>query len=92
MRTLKHGKQYDLKSAKYRATQLIDCLLNCVKLSNERMNNPKEDSRTRLEAAKTACLSYANVVKILENGPTFKLSLPIYPKNKNPELTDIDTN
>ena len=42
----------------------------------------------RIEAAKTLCISEAQIYKIVEMGPTFKPTLPIYPKNHHQELTD----
>ncbi len=77
-----------MDSAKYRSQRLIDDLLNCVNLCKQIMNNPNEKPADRIEAAKTLCISEAQIYKIVECGPTFKPTLPIYPKNNNPELTD----
>ena len=78
-----------MDSAKYRATQLMDALLNCVNLCKQIMNDPKSKPNDRIEAAKTLCLSEAHIFKLVNEGPVFKVSLPLYPKNHNePELTD----
>ena len=78
-----------MDSTKYRATRLIDALLNCLNLANEIMSNPNEDSRVRLEAARTAAEAEVNIYKVIAEGPTFRVSLPVYQnQNNNKELTN----
>ena len=78
-----------MDSAKYRAQRLIDDLLNCVNLCKQIMNDEKAKPDDRIEAAKTLCIAETNIFKIVNDGPTFKVSLPIYPNNNNnQELTD----
>ena len=78
-----------MDSAKYRATQLMDALLNCVNLCKQIMNDEKARPDDRIEAAKTLCIAETNIFKIVNDGPTFKVSLPLYPNNNNnQELTD----
>ena len=78
-----------MDSAKYRATQLMDALLNCVNLCKQIMNDPKSKASDRIEAAKTLCIAETNIFKIVQEGPVFKVSLPLYPKDNNQqELTN----
>jgi predicted DNA-binding transcriptional regulator AlpA len=80
-----------MDSAKYRAQRLVDSLLNCVNLCKQIMNDPKARPVDRIEAAKTLCISEAQIYKIVENGPTFKVSLPIYPNNHQELNNDNNT-
>ena len=41
----------------------------------------------RIEAAKTLCIAETNIFKIVNEGPIFRVSLPLFPKNQK-ELTD----
>ena len=75
-----------MDSAKYRAQRLIDDLLNCVNLCKQIMNNPNEKSMDRIEAAKTLAISETQIYKIVESGPTFRVSLPIYPNNNRESI------
>ena len=43
------------------------------------MNDENAKSDDRLEAAKTLCVAEANIFKLVNDGPTFKPTLPIYP-------------
>ena len=48
-----------------------------------------------MEASQTMCIAEAQLFKIMESGPTFGPTLPIFPiKNSQQELTDNsnDTN
>ena len=72
-----------MDSAKYRATQLMDALLNCVNLCKQIMNDPKSRASDRIEAAKTLCIAETNIFKIIQEGPVFKVSLPLFPKDNN---------
>ena len=47
------------------------------------MNNPNEKPADRIEAAKTLCIAETNIFKIVNEGPVFRVSLPIFPKNNN---------
>ena len=80
-----------MDSAKYRAQQLIDALLNCVNLCKQIMNDPKSRASDRIEAAKTLCIAETNIFKIVNEGPVFRVSLPVFPNNHQQELTDKDT-
>ena len=75
-----------LDSAKYRAHRLMDDLLNCVNLCKKIMNDENAKPADRIEAAKTLCIAETNIFKIVNEGPIFRVSLPIFPKDK--ELTD----
>ena len=82
-----------IDSAQYRAVRLIEALQNCVNVCKQIINNPNTDNRDRIEAAKTLCLSEANIFKIIQEGPVFKMSLPtnpnpIFPTKNQPQLTD----
>ena len=82
-------------SATYYASQLVQRLEECINLCKSIRDNPNEDSKVRMEASQTMCIAEAQLFKIMESGPTFKPTLPIFPtKNHQPELTDNsnDTN
>jgi hypothetical protein len=36
-----------------------------------------------IEASKTLCIAETNIYKIVQEGPTFRVSLPLVPNNKN---------
>ena len=67
-----------MDSAKYRATQLMDALLNCVNLCKQIMNDPKSRANDRIEAAKTLCIAETNIFKIVNEGPVFKVSVYLF--------------
>ena len=71
-----------MDSAKYRATQLMEALLNCVNLCKQIMNDPKARPDDRIEAAKTLCIAETNIFKIVNEGPTFRVSLPVFHNNR----------
>ena len=81
-----------MDSAKYRATQLMDALLNCVNLCKQIMNDPKSRASDRIEAAKTLCIAETNIFKIIQEGPVFKVSLPLFPKDNNQQESIKDNN
>ena len=59
------------------------------------MNDENEKPEVRLEASKTLAISEANIFKVVNDGPSFKPTLPLFPKNNgnhnhNPELTLTD--
>ena len=78
----KAWEKIHMDSAEYRAQRLIDDLLNCVNLCKQIMNDESARPNDRLEAAKTLCIAESNIFKIVNDGPVFKVSLPIFP-NKN---------
>jgi hypothetical protein len=80
-----------MDSAKYRAQRLVDSLLNCVNLCKQLMNDEKARPDDRIEAAKTLCIAETNIFKIVNEGPVFRVSLPVFPNNHQQELTDKDT-
>ena len=72
-----------MDSARYRAQRLVDSLLNCVNLCKQIMNDENAKPNDRIEAAKTLCIAETNIYKIVADGPTFRVSLPLYPNNNN---------
>ena len=78
----------NMDSAKYRASQLVQRLEECINLCKQVRDNPNEDSRTRMEASQNMCIAEAQLFKIIESGPTFRISIPLVNNNKTPELTD----
>ena len=82
-------------SATYYATQLVQRLEETINLCKSIRDNPNEKSDIQMEASQTMCIAEAQLYKIMESGPTFKPTLPIFPKNNgnhnhNPELTLTD--
>ncbi len=72
-----------MDSAKYRAQRLVDSLLNCVNLCKKIMNDENAKVSDRIEASKTLCIAETNIYKIVEDGPTFRVSLPLYPNQES---------
>ena len=72
-----------MDSAKYRAQRLIDDLLSCVNLCKQIMNDENAKPDDRIEAAKTLCIAETNIFKIVNEGPTFRPTLPIFPNNNH---------
>lgn len=68
----------NMDSAMARAQELIELLdytkIECMKISMDTANNSSKD---RMEALKTACEAQANIVKLINQGPTFRLSIPM---------------
>ena len=81
-----------MDSAKYRAQRLIDDLLNCVNLCKQIMNDERAKPDDRIEAAKTLCIAEANIFKFVNEGPVFKVSLPLYPNNNNQQESISNNN
>ena len=70
----------------------MDALLNCVNLCKQIMNDPKSRASDRIEAAKTLCIAETNIFKIIQEGPVFKVSLPLFPKDNNQQESIKDNN
>ena len=64
-----------IDSAKYRATRLLERLEECELLAVKIRDDEKAEYGDRLEAGKTACVAAANIFKIVNEGPTFRISL-----------------
>ena len=75
-----------MDSAKYRAQRLVDSLLNCVNLCKKIMNDENAKVSDRIEASKTLCIAETNIYKIVEEGPTFRVSLPLYHNNNQESI------
>ena len=80
-----------MDSAKYRAQRLVDSLLNCVNLCKQIMNDQNAKVSDRIEASKTLCIAETNIYKIVHEGPTFRVSLPLYPNNNNQQESITNT-
>ena len=67
-----------IDSAKYRALELIQLLEftknECVEIAKDPNTKPDD----KIEALTTACIAQANIVKMINEGPTFRVTLPIY--------------
>ena len=72
------------ESAVYYASQLVQRLEECINLCKSIRDNPNEDSKVRMEASQNMCIAEAQLFKIMESGPSFKVSIstPIFPKNQ----------
>ena len=79
-----------IDSAKYRASRLIERLEECEILAVIIRDDEKNEPRDRLEAGKTACEAAANIYKLVNEGPTFRVSLPTNPHTINVEPKKID--
>ena len=75
------------QSAVYYASQLVQRLEECINLCKSIRDNPNEDSKVRMEASQTMCIAEAQLFKIMEVGPSFRPTVPIFPKNQQ-ALTD----
>jgi hypothetical protein len=64
-------------TAMARAQELIELLdftkIECMKINIDKSNSAKD----RMDALKTACEAQANIVKLINQGPTFRLSIPM---------------
>ena len=82
-----------LDSAKYRAVQLLTDLQNCRNLCLKIAMDEKEKATDRVEAYKTACEASANIFKLVNDGPTFKITVSQskLPFDNKQELTDNDS-
>ena len=47
------------------------------------MNDENAKVSDRIEASKTLCIAETNIYKIVEEGPTFRVSLPLYHNNNH---------
>ena len=47
------------------------------------MNDENAKNSERIEAAKTLYIAETNIYKIVEESPTFRVSLPFYPNNNH---------
>ena len=81
-----------MDSAKYRAQRLVEGLLSCVNLCKQIMNDPKEKAADRIEASKTLCIAETNIFKLINEGPVFRISVPLFPKDKNQQALTEDNN
>ena len=79
-----------IDSAKYRASRLIERLEECEILAVIIRDDEKNEPRDRLETGKTACEAGANIYKLINEGPTFRVSLPTNPHTINVEPKKID--
>ena len=70
-----------IDSAKYRALELIELLEftknSCIEIANDRNTKPDD----RIEALTTACVAQANIFKMVNEGPVFKVTLPLFKDN-----------
>lgn len=65
-----------IDSAKYRATQFIQSLEECYYFNKKIMGDQKQETKHRIEASRTMCEAPANTFKIVNEGPTYRISLP----------------
>ena len=72
-----------IDSAKYRAVQLIELLDYTKNMCLNIAEDKTEMAKDRIEAAKTACEAQANIFKLVNEGPTFRISLPTNPHTVN---------
>jgi hypothetical protein len=47
------------------------------------MNDENAKVSDGIEASKTLCIAETNIYKIVEGGPTFRVSLPLYPQQES---------
>lgn len=77
-----------IDSAKYRAVELIKLLEftknECVEIAKDPNTKPDD----RIEALTTACVAQANIVKMINEGPTFRITTPIF-KNNNRNTLEL---
>ena len=50
--------------------------------------NPNTKPDDRIEALTTACVAQANIVKMVNEGPTFRITTPIF-KNNNRNTLEL---
>ncbi|MGA8843307.1 MAG: hypothetical protein WB511_06950 [Nitrososphaeraceae archaeon] len=72
----RYGRKSHIDSAKYGAVKLIQSLEECFYINRQIAINEKEQTRDRMEASRTMCEAAANIFKIVNEGPTFRISLP----------------
>ena len=56
------------------------------------MNDENTKVSDRIEASKTLCIAETNIYKIVESGPTFRVSLPLYHNNNNQQESISNNN
>lgn len=66
-----------IDSAKARAVELVQLLDYTKNLCLKIADNPTSFDKDRIEAARTACEAQVNILKLINEGPTFRLSLPV---------------
>jgi hypothetical protein len=76
---------YTVDSRKRRAMLLLDTLQNCYYINKQIAENPKEDSRTRIEASKTMSIAQRHMYQLINEGP---FSVSVY-SNQLPNTTTI---
>ena len=64
-----------IDSAKYRVGQLIQLLDECLLFNKKIMYDENQQTKDRMEASRTMCEAAANIFKIVNEGPTFRISL-----------------
>jgi hypothetical protein len=74
-----------LGSAKYRATELMELFNLCIRTCKEIIDDKNTKPSDRIEAARTASEAAANILKLSDEGPTFKPSLRLSPYNNDHE-------
>ena len=70
-----------IDSAKARAVELVQLLDYTKNLCLKIADNPTSFDKDRIEAARTACEAQVNILKLINEGPTFRLSLPVQRSN-----------
>ena len=77
-----------IDSAKFRAVELIKLLEftrnECVEIAKDPNTKPDD----RIEALTTACVAQANIFKMINDGPTFRITTPIF-KNNNRNTLEL---
>ena len=75
-------------STKFRATQLMDdldrCRLECLKMTQD----PNIGYRDKMEALKTSCEASANIFKLLNEGLSFNITVPIKHSNSDKPIEE----
>ena len=72
-----------IDNAKYRAVELIQLLEFTKNECIEIAKNPDTRTNDKIEALTTACVAQANIVKIINQGPTFRMNLPVSKNHNN---------
>ena len=75
-----------IDSAKYRALELIQLLEHTKNSCIEIANDPNTKPDDKIDALETACISQAHIFKIINEGPTFRITTPIFKHNNNNEI------
>lgn len=72
-----------IDSAKYRAAKLIQSFEECLYINRQIAISEKQQTRDRMEASRAMCEAAANIFKLVNEGPTFRVSLPSNPHTVN---------